>query len=249
MHAVVKAEFNHGATRQLGIDLYASDADVAVFMTQDAILADPQSLHTLLRAFDDPQVAAAYGRHLPHAHAKPISAHARRFNYPERGHTVTVRDIPRKGIKTCFLSNAFAAYRLSTLRQVGGFSNHLILGEDMQLAARLLLAGYAVRYQADALVYHSHEHSMAEEMGRYFDTGVMHRQQKWLQQTFGSAGGEGLRFFTSEIAYLARRAPWLLPQSFLRTIVKYVAFILGQYHHLLPDWWVQRMSLNKGFWQ
>jgi rhamnosyltransferase len=69
---------------------------------------------------------------------------------------VTAQDNFHKGLKTCFLSNSFAAHRLSALRQAGGFAPDLILGEDMHLAARLLLAGHAIRYQTSAQVYHSH---------------------------------------------------------------------------------------------
>jgi rhamnosyltransferase len=248
VHTVQRSQFNHGGTRQAGLDQYAQSADFAIFLTQDAILAHPEALAQLLAAFDDPQVAAAYGRQLPNANATPIAAHARWFNYPPVGHTVTVHDKTSKGIKTCFLSNSFAAYRLSTLRQVGGFAPDLILGEDMHLAARLLLAGHAIRYQASAQVHHSHNYALKEEMARYFDTGVFHARQSWLMGTFGGAGNEGLKFMASEIRHLWQHAPLQLPQALLRSLFKAAGFKLGRSSAYFPVGLNKRLSMHKGYW-
>jgi len=245
---IARASFNHGATRQQALERHAADADWVVFMTQDAVLAEPQSIAHLLQAFDDPRVAAAYGRQLPHPEATPIAAHARLFNYPGLSATRTLEDAPRLGLKTCFLSNSFAAYRVQALREVGGFASDLILAEDMHLAARLLQAGHAVRYQADAIVYHSHNYSLVEEFQRYFDTGVFHTQHGWLTQSFGGAGREGLKFLFSEMRHLLRHAPWCLPEAALRTLLKALAYRLGRGHARLPRAWRQPLSLHKGFW-
>ena len=245
---IARAQFNHGATRQQALERHAADADWVVFMTQDAVLAEPQAIARLLQAFDDPRVAAAYGRQLPHPEATPIAAHARLFNYPDRSETRTLADVPRLGLKACFMSNSFAAYRVQALREVGGFASDLILAEDMHLAARLLLAGHAVRYQADALVYHSHNYSLVEEFQRYFDTGVFHAQQAWLTERFGGAGREGLKFLRSEMHHLLRHAPWRLPEAAVRTVLKALAYRLGRGHARLPRAWRQPLSLHKGFW-
>jgi rhamnosyltransferase len=248
IQTVSRSRFSHGGTRQTGIEQHAQNTDFAIFLTQDAILARPDALQQLLAAFDDPQVAAAYGRQLPHADATPIAAHARLFNYPALSHTVTLPDKATKGIKTCFLSNSFAAYRLSALHQVGGFEPDLILGEDMHLAARLLLAGHAIRYQANAHVYHSHNYTLREELARYFDNGVLHARQSWLMDTFGSAGNEGLKFMASEIRHLWRYAPQLLPQAFMRNFVKLAGFKLGRSSAAFPLPLNQRLSMHKGYW-
>ena len=245
---IARAQFNHGATRQQALERHAADADWVVFMTQDAVLGEPQAIARLLQAFDDPRVAAAYGRQLPHPEASPIAAHARLFNYPDRSETRTLADVPRLGLKACFMSNSFAAYRVQALREVGGFASDLILAEDMHLAARLLLAGHAVRYQADALVYHSHNYSLVEEFQRYFDTGVFHAQQAWLTERFGGAGREGLKFLRSEMHHLLRHAPWRLPEAAVRTVLKALAYRLGRGHARLPRAWRQPLSLHKGFW-
>ncbi len=248
VQAVQRSRFSHGGTRQAGIDQLTRGAEFAIFLTQDAILARPDALRQLLTAFDDPQVAATYGRQLPHANATPIAAHARLFNYPAQSHTVTLQDKAAKGIKTCFLSNSFAAYRLAALQQAGGFASDLILGEDMHLAARLLLAGHAIRYQACAHVYHSHNYTLREELARYFDTGVFHAQQSWLMDAFGSAANEGLKFMASEIQYLWQHSPGDTPAALLRNFIKVAGFKLGRWSRFMPRPLNKQLSMHKGYW-
>lgn len=44
LHSLNRCEFNHGATRQLGVEL-APNADLLIFMTQDAVLASQVRCH------------------------------------------------------------------------------------------------------------------------------------------------------------------------------------------------------------
>lgn len=248
VHAVERKRFNHGGTRQWGIDRLPAGVEFVVFLTQDAVLADPEAIGRLLSGFKDPEVAAVYGRQLPHPQASAIAAHARQFNYPAQSQTRRWSDKESLGIKTCFLSNAFAAYRLSALREVGGFSTRVIVGEDTHLAARLLQQGHAIRYEAQALVYHSHNYSLTSEFARYFDTGVFHHDENWMIRDFGKAGREGFRFLKSEIRFLIRHAPWRLPEATLRTVLKALAYRLGCMHTRWPLALKKQLSMHKGFW-
>jgi rhamnosyltransferase len=248
VHPVERKHFNHGGTRQWGIDRLPAGVEFVVFLTQDAVLVDPEAIGCLLSGFSDPAVAAVYGRQLPHPDASQIAAHARLFNYPAQSQTRRWSDKDRLGIKACFLSNSFAAYRLSALREVGGFSSRVIVGEDTHLAARLLQQGHAIRYEAQALVYHSHNYSLTNEFTRYFDTGVFHHDENWMIRDFGKAGREGLRFLKSEIRFLARHAPWRLPEALLRTALKALAYRLGCTHTRWPLALKKQLSMHKGFW-
>lgn len=241
-------EFNHGATRQTMVDSLDSPS-VVVFLTQDATLADADSLCALLAAFDDPTVGAAYGRQLPYPHTGALGAHARRFNYPPVSYLASMADAGSRGIKAAFLSNSFAAYRVSALRAVGGFSADVILGEDTQVAARMLLAGWRVAYRANATVFHAHDYTMIEEFKRYFDIGVMHARAQWMLDAFGSPEGEGGRFVRSELSFLLKRAPGLIPSALLRTVLKYAGYRLGRMEQKLPVSWKRRLSMHRNFWR
>lgn len=245
---VQRSSFNHGGTRRGGVERLLADSDVLICLTQDAVLADSAALANLLAAFDDPRVATAYGRQLPAENASAIAAHARQFNYPPRSASVTLQDRKRLGIKACFLSNSFAAYRVRDLLTVGNFPERVILGEDAFVAGRLLLAGKTIAYQADACVIHSHNYTLLEEFRRYFDTGVFHARQRWLLDAFGSASGEGLRFVLSELRCLARGAPWLVPEALLRTGLKWLGYRLGRVEQCIPLLLKRRLGMFRSFW-
>lgn len=247
VHQIARRAFNHGATRQKGVDLCA--AEIVVFMTQDAMLASPDSIANLLRCFEDPKVGAAYGRQLPHGDATPIAAHARIFNYPAASSVRTRDDIPRYGIKTAFISNSFAAYRRGALTEVGGFPSDAIFGEDTIVVAKMLAAGWKVAYRADATCWHSHNYSWAEDFRRYFDIGVFHRREGWFLEALGRAEGEGRKFVISEMSFLLRKAPWLVPSAAVRTFLKLVGYRLGKKEAAIPRWLKRELSMHKGYWK
>lgn len=247
VRVIKRAEFGHGKTRDEMLRLM--DADIAVFLTQDALLAEADDIRRLVATFDDPAVGAAFGRQLPHTNASRIAAHARGFNYPSRSYTASAADIPRLGIKTAFLSNSFAAYRRKALLDAGGFPHWTILSEDMIAGARLLQHGWKLAYCAEARVYHSHNYSLAEEAKRYFDIGVLHAREKWLLERLGKPEGEGARFVRSEMRYLWHNASWRLPEAGLRTLLKYAGYRMGRNEHRLPLWLKRRLSMHRSYWR
>ena len=245
---IAAADFNHGGTRTMALNYAPSGTEVVVFMTQDALLASTDALKTLLGAFVDPTIACAYGRQLPHDDATPLAEHARGFNYPKTSRTISMDDQVQLGLKTCFLSNSFAAYRLADLLAVGGFPSDVILGEDMYVAARLLMAGKRVAYVAEACVQHSHNYTLIQEFRRYFDTGVFHVRSPWMLKAFGEAGGEGLRFVRSELSFLWHRAPSWIPAALARTFAKWLGYKLGRQESRLPLALKRWCSMHKRYW-
>lgn len=248
VHKISRESFDHGATRQLSVEL-SPDADIIIFMTQDAILADSSSLQFLVNAFADPSVGVAFGRQLPAPEATPIAAHARLFNYPAESYVRSKEDIPAYGIKTAFLSNSFAAYRRSALMAVGRFPASVIMGEDSMVATKMLLNGWKIAYCAEATCYHSHNYTPLKEFQRYFDIGVFHAREAWYLQALGGAEGEGKRFVQSELRYLCQRAPTLIPAALLRSGFKLLGYRLGRLEHYLPRGIKLALSMNRGFWR
>lgn len=244
---ISRASFDHGGARQMAAEMFP-DAEILVYLTQDAVLADGHAISKLMGAFRDPLVAAAYGRQLPRPSAKPIEAHAREFNYPN---IPTVRDLGSReqlGFKAIFISNSFAAYRRSALMGVGGFPKQLIFGEDTVTAARLLFSGLKIAYVAEACVYHSHDNSWRQEFKRYFDIGVLHSRESWLLEEFGGTGGEGKRFVFSELKYVGKRSPMLIPSVLVRTALKLIAYKVGKQEAQLSPQIKRRLSMQPKFW-
>jgi rhamnosyltransferase len=247
VHVIQRKDFNHGGTRQLAVNLLP-DVDLLVFLTQDAILATENALTLLLNAFVDPKVGAAFGRQLPRRSARPIEAHARLFNYPAQSNIRTLASREQMGHKAIFISNSFAAYRRSALTSVGGFPDHILLGEDTVTAAKLLLSDWKIAYVADAKVYHSHSYSWRQDFKRCFDIGVLHAREPWLLREFGQTGDEGRRFVRSELSYLLAHCPWLCPSALLRTAFKLIGYSLGKREKHLNLSWKRKFSMHHRFW-
>jgi rhamnosyltransferase len=247
-------DFDHGRARRSAfqrIRWSLGPGDGVVFVTQDVFGAGQESgqaVVSLVRVLTQDKVGAAYGRQLPRPGAGPFEAHARLFNYPDRSEVRSMEDSKRLGIKACFFSDSFAAYRLEALEQVGGFPERAIVGEDVIVAAKLLKAGWKIAYVADACVYHSHDLTPLQEMRRYFDIGVFHARESWILREFGKPEGEGLRFLRSELRYLWQHAPWRIPESFLRAALKYFGYRLGRAERWLPLGLKRWLSLQKHFW-
>ncbi|UCC45805.1 MAG: glycosyltransferase family 2 protein [Candidatus Zixiibacteriota bacterium] len=248
VNSIRREEFSHGGTRQMCVE-QLENSDILIFLTQDAVLATPDALGNLLAWFDDPGVAAVYGRQLPRRGAGPIEAHARLFNYPDEDLVKTEADIPRLGIKTAFISNSFAAYRRSSLMRIGGFPTDTIVSEDTYTASKLILAGRKVVYASKAAVYHSHRMTYRQEIQRYFDIGVFHAREPWIRQRFGQAGGEGSRFVRSELRYVLTHKPSAIPSVLFRSGLKLAGYKLGHIEATLPVWLKKRLSGSKGYWK
>jgi len=244
---IPKSEFNHGGTRRLGVTMLSA-VDIIVFLTQDALFASPDAIERLLAAFADERIGAAYGRQLPHRNPGLIASHARLLNYPAESQLRSLEDRTRFGIKTVFISNSFSAYRRNALLQAGGFPVDTIMNEDTYVAGKMLVSGWKIAYCADAQVFHSHDYSFLDEFKRYFDIGVFHTHTSWLQQIFGGASGEGLRFVISEMRYLMKQAPFLIPSAILRTGLKWQGYKLGSLNQQLPRAIRKCFSLHKTYW-
>jgi len=245
---IARRDFDHGGSRQHGFNL-VEPAEFVIFMTQDAILANSNSLELLVNSIGKPEIGAVYGRQLPRPTADCIEAHARLFNYPETGHSRSIADAPRLGIRAAFLSNSFAVYRRVALEQIGGFPSRLIFGEDAYVATRMLAKGWQIAYCADAPVYHSHAYSWLEYFRRYFDVGVLHARERWIGELVGGSGGEGVRFVKSELRFLSRNAPLQIPRGLSYIAAKLFGYNLGLNEDKLPNWAKLRMSLNRNFWE
>lgn len=248
VEVIQASQFNHGGTRRWASQQVTADA--LIYLTQDAIPADPESFARLVANLQaEPDIGLAYGRQLPHPEAGLLGAQSRRFNYPPGGRTKRLADVTELGIKTCFSSDSFAVYRRDALEAIDGFPQDVIGSEDAHVAARMLMAGYAVRYAADAQVQHSHDYRLLEEFRRYFDIGVFYGRERWIGQTFGTAGGEGLRYVCAELKALqAAGALWRAPEVLLRTFFKLLGYRLGHLEAYLPRAMKRRLSMFSTYW-
>jgi rhamnosyltransferase len=182
--AVPPGTFNHGVTRNRGID--ASAGDLVVLVVQDAVPASDTWLEALTRPLaQDPCLAGTFARQLPRPDAGSLTRYylARWFASSETARTVGVTGSelealpPLDRLDRCTFDNVCSCIRRSVWRQHP--FRETPIGEDVEWARDVLLAGYRIAYVPEAAVVHSHERSAAYEFDR---TRVLHRR---LYELFG----------------------------------------------------------------
>jgi rhamnosyltransferase len=176
--------FNHGLTRNLGIE--ASSGELVVLTVQDAVPASDTWLVALTHPLiQEPCLAGTFARQLPRPDAGALTRHylSRWFASSEAARTVTATRAeidalsPLDRLDRCTFDNVCSCLRRSVWQQHP--FRETPIGEDVEWAQDVLLAGYRIAYVPDAAVVHSHERSASYEFGR---TRVLHRR---LYELFG----------------------------------------------------------------
>lgn len=241
-------QFDHGGTRNMGAGM--SDADIVVYMTQDAIPVDEKLIGTFAKIFEEnPDIGIAYGRQLPREECNIIERYTRRFNYPEKSLIKTKEDLPKLGIKTFFCSDVCAAYRRNYLLSAGGFEDPTIFNEDMIFAGKRIYAGDKVAYVAEAKVIHSHNYTGRQQFHRNFDLAVSQAQHPEVFEGVPSEG-EGIRMVKATAKYLVRNGyPWKVFMLVYQSGCKYIGYFLGKRYEKLPMWLILKCTSSRKYWK
>lgn len=243
---VDRKEFDHGGTRHLGMSF--ADTDLVLCMTQDAIPKDRHLISSLAKWFDDPFVAAAYGRQLAAKGCSPEERFTRSFNYPETSRVKSKEDLEELGIKTFFCSDVCAMWRRETYFEMGGFERRTIFNEDMILAGKMIRAGYRVVYDADAQVWHSHSYSCVKQLKRNFDLGVSQAEHPEVF-SMASSTGEGIKMVKQNAAWLLKSGNGIrIPKLVLDSGCKYIGYFLGKRYRKLPRKLILKLTDNRTYW-
>ena len=247
VHHLKKSEFDHGGTRAWAAEL--SDAEIMVFMTQDAVTADRNLIENLVKALEkEKMIAAAYARQLPNEMCSFAERYTRSFNYPEKSYVRPQRDLSLYGIKTFFCSNVCAAYKKEIYQELGGFVRKTIFNEDMIYAGKLIQMGYGIAYAADAKVIHSHNYSCMQQFHRNFDLGVSQAEHPEIFAGVPSEG-EGIKLVKKTINYLIqKRKIWLIPGVILQSGCKYAGYLSGKNYRKLPRKMILWCTMNREYW-
>jgi len=240
-------EFDHGATRDYGASL--SNADLIMFMTQDAIPADEYLIEEIIKPFQNPTVGAAYARQMAMTNADEIESFTRVFNYPAESRIKTKADLKTLGIKTFFCSDVCAVYRKSFYDKLGGFVKKTIFNEDMIFASKLIQNNYGVAYVAEAKVFHSHHYTYLQQFKRNFDLGVSHAEYKEVFQQVSSTS-EGKKLVKKTVNHLLRRHSYLkVIDLVIMSGFKYLGFFFGKRYKKLPKRLVLKWTGTPNYWK
>lgn len=133
---------------------------VVAFTDADCI-ADPAWLSQLLLPLEDSKVGIAGGKILAPRPCNPVEEFGERVHDHERAINF---------YKPPYAVTANWASRRSVLLETGGFDQNLRRGEDVDLAYRIVQAGYRIVYQDRALIYHRNQ----PDLRRLFREGLAH---------------------------------------------------------------------------
>ena len=244
------AEFNHGGARNRGAAL--ARGDVVVFTTQDAVPADERWLERLAAALrTDERCAGVYGRQLPREDALPPERFFLEYLYgpdPREQRAAAPEELT---LETTLFSNVNAAIDRSVLERFP-FAEDLVMAEGQEWAARVLLAGDALRYEPRAAVWHSHRYTLASAFRRFFDSGAS-ASRGYLAGRSAAARAlrrSALRYGREEVAWLWRRGErrWI-PYAVAYELAKFAGLQVGARHRRLPLWLKVRLSSLPDFWR
>lgn len=244
---IEEKSFDHGGTRDMAMNLCTSE--YVLMMTQDAIPKNRKLIENLLKA-QKSDVAVVYAKQGPEKECRIIEKYTRGFNYPEE--SSSAREIAEKtqnGIKAIFCSDVCAMYRRELYDKIGGFPKKTIFNEDEIYAAKALKAGYDVRYEASAVVIHSHNYSGLQYFRRYFDLGVSHADFRYIFEEYHSQD-EGVRLVKDTLKYLLREQEYLeIPRLIYHSGMKFLGMKLGQQYKMLPKQVIVRCTSNQNYWK
>jgi rhamnosyltransferase len=249
VHEIPPLEFNHGATRNLGAGL--SGGETLVFLSQDAEPVGTDWLARLVAPLAaDERVAGVYGRQLARLDAVPPERYFLDFLYGARPRVQAAGGARELSMDNTLFSNANSALRRS-LWERHPFADDIIMSEDQDWSRRVLVEGWRIAYEPDAVVRHSHPYTIGAAFRRFFDSGVS-AERAYLAATESNRvlREAALRYLRGELGWLARsgQARWI-PYTAVYELAKLAGLQLGVHHRRLPVWLKLRCTMNPSYWQ
>jgi GT2 family glycosyltransferase len=243
VHEIGSREFRHGATRNLGAE--RSRGDVLVFTSQDAYAERVDWLERLTAPLrEEEELAAVYGRQVPHPDATPPERFFLDFLYGPEGREQRADTAEALSMRTTLFSNVNSAIRRGLWKRFP-FADDLEFAEDQDWARRVLLAGYRIRYEPEAVVRHSHAYTIRTAFKRFFDSGAS------AERGYLAGGRPATRVLLQEAARYGRdELRWLsttgqvrwVPYTAAYELAKFAGLQLGAHHRRLPSWLKGRLS-------
>ncbi len=165
--------FQHGRTRNLGAEL--AQGEYLVYLVQDAIPSTNSWLTALVAAAEVDGAAGSYCRQIPHRGSHPLIQRAIEQCHPASDQQIIKRlppteiyhaMTPPERFRLAMFTDTCSCIRRSIWLNYP-FAE-LPYAEDIEWADRVLKAGYAIVYEGNTAVYHSHDRSAWYEFKRAY---------------------------------------------------------------------------------
>jgi rhamnosyltransferase len=249
VHEIPPAEFNHGATRNRGAEL--SQGEIVVFTVDDALPVGDRWLEALVAPLRAPgRLAATYSRQIAYDEAPPHQRLYIEHRYGPRARVQSAASEAELSVGNVLFSNVSSAIPADVLAG-HPFASDIVIAEDLEWCARVLLAGYEVAYVPESVVRHSHVYSLGGTVKRYFDQGAAANLSFMSRARSSPAAvrSEGLRFVRSELGSMWRSGERAaIPAALAHEAARFTGFQLGVHHRRVPAWLRRRISRTPVYW-
>jgi len=240
-HRIAPTDFHHGRTRNLAASMASND--ILVFLSGDAIPTGMDWLRSLVAPFDDPEVAATYGRQIAPEGTSALRTFAMDYEYPAHRQERAVTPGKKPSMGMFRMSNANAAVRREVWERFK-FDETVVMSEDVGLCYNVLMNGMKVVYVPEAAVHHCHDRSLWYEFQKAFDSAISLKRMGVLgNPAIGSELRYGLhRLYAECIHWVKRRRPDLVVWSAVTSATKWLGVQFGKRGDRLPRWLTARIS-------
>ena len=240
-------DYNYGKTRNEGAAIV--DGEFLIFLSTDVEIRDKSWLSKLTRHFNDPEVAGVYGRQMPKDNSTPMEQFFILNAYPAESDVSVLKDGGfKKGL--VFFSNTNSAIRRSVWEQIK--IPEMLKSEDQEWAKRVLLAGYKIVYNTEAIVYHSHKYSLTGVFKEYFDSGAtmsVLRRESSLGYDIINFIVAGIRFVGGEYKFMLKNGYWpWIPYAIIYDFMKFLGVFLGAKQQYMLLWMKRTLCKKKNHW-
>ena len=249
LHEISPREFNHGATRNLGVRL--TKGEVVVFTVQDALPIGTDWLQELIQPLrEGDSVVGCYSRQVAQPSAPPHQRFYVEDRYGPAPRLQRITEAQTPDLRTLLFSNVSSAIRRPTLQEFP-FAEDIVTAEDLEWSRRVLLAGHGIAYVPTSVVSHSHDYRLIDAFGRYFDQGAAaDRTFLASNNSSGSMTGEGVAFVRRELGWLWRTGHrGAIPYAVSHEVTRFGAFQLGVHHKLIPRRLRAKFSNTPLYWE
>ena len=170
-------EQKKGASAARNTGIKNSKGEIIVFTDADCRV-DKQWLRNIVKPFEESKIGVVGGKILS---IQPCN-YIENFGDIINNNEAAIND---KTLPSCISMNW--ASKLSVLNEVGMFDEDLLRSHDVDLSWRILKAGYSLRYEPNAIIYHKHINNLKDLFHKgfvhgFYGTKLLHKHEEYLNE-------------------------------------------------------------------